>query len=146
MKKIISILVASSIIVGCNDNHDQQVYQQPQRIEQVYIQPPVQITQPVQITPQPVIINQQPQSNGVASFATGAVVGAVAGHLLTKESSKPEVIEPKINHMDTAKLSKVETIAKPVTKTSGMDMNIMAQSSAPAKPVSKMNMSKLGKH
>ena len=135
MKKL---LILPLLLLGC-DNHSN--YPQPQIVQQnpAYVQPS-----------QPVII-QQESSSGLGSFAAGAAVGALAGHVATnmvndkKDAPTPSVATvsnasvsnasvsnasvsnaPKVNHMDMSKLS--ESNHKPISK-----------------PISSMNMSKLSK-
>ena len=130
MKKL---LILPLLLLGC-DNHSN--YPQPQIVQQV----------PAYVPPSQPVIVQQESSSGLGSFAAGAAVGALAGHVATnmvndkKDAPTPSVATvsnasvsnasvsnaPKVNHMDMSKLS--ESNHKPISK-----------------PISSMNMSKLSK-
>lgn len=134
MKKL--LLLSFILSLSACDEHPNQIVIPPS--QQSYIQP----------SQAPVII-QQESSSHVGSFAAGAALGALAGHVATNISNDKNNQTPivdnrqnvKPNYMDTSKLS---NISKPLTPTSTYTSSSVNLTKTPSK-VSKMDMSKLSR-
>lgn len=89
------------VLAGCNPSPP---YQQP-----------VTYQQPVQVAPAPMVIQQAaPQSSGMGDLVTGAAIGALATHALSRPAAAPAPASTHVIQRTTIIKTVVQQPPKPV--------------------------------
>lgn len=161
---VLTLTAATLLIAACGDNHQQPQTQQPtgQYVASPTAgadytpQPQYQPQTIQQPAPQPIIINQQPAQNhsegsGLGSFALGAAAGAVAGHLMTKDTDirHPSTTQDVDDHYVRPSTSHSYSGPSVDTKSITPPTPVPTVSATPVPPVAKtnhMDTAKFGTH